>query len=356
MPLPGGGVNNSSSQLLSGFPVKGVPPGLLSRQEKYLLLERAILAYYHWYCERSQATRNWHPNTSVTWGEMRQDHSDEVITILRGFYAVEFYVPDYVSTLLKHIRQSRGRSHFHLRWGAEEAKHSDLWMNTLLFSGRYSLKELEDYSAELAANSYELPWEDAAMMLTYTVFQERATQVNYLGLRKIADGKSEVGTYAGAADPVLSSACRFIATDEAAHYNFFLQLLKLHLYYFPAETVESIVKVIRHFTMPAGDIIPGYDHFSKVVSKAAVYGPRQHTKDVIRVVLDQLGIESVKDLEGGIKRLRVVPDMDGNFRETAIFEGLAFDDGRPQLFGSIEKHEDSYGLPQAFRTTFVPNY
>ena len=38
-------------------------PGLLSRQEKDILIERAFVGLYRWYVSRSQQTRNWNPNT-----------------------------------------------------------------------------------------------------------------------------------------------------------------------------------------------------------------------------------------------------------------------------------------------------
>ena len=90
-----------------------IAPGLLSRQEKDVLIERAFVGLYRWYVSRSQQTRNWNPNTDFDWRAFRTDHSPEMNTILEGFFAVEQYVPDYVLTLLQVIRRSYGRSHFH---------------------------------------------------------------------------------------------------------------------------------------------------------------------------------------------------------------------------------------------------
>ena len=109
-------------------------PGLLSNQEKDLLIERAFLGLYRWYVSRSQATRNWNPDLDINWRQLRTDHSEKLNNIIEGFFAVEQYVPDYVLTLLKVIRRSHGRSHFHIRWGSEEEKHAELWENALIFS------------------------------------------------------------------------------------------------------------------------------------------------------------------------------------------------------------------------------
>ncbi|RYG48599.1 fatty acid desaturase [bacterium] len=336
-----------------------IPVGLLSREEKDRLIERGFLGLYRWYVARSQETRNWNPDTTFDWRNMRQDHSPEVIQILEGFFAVEQYVPDYVSTLLDVIRTSHGRSHFHIRWGSEEERHADLWYNAVLFSGHRSGDWLRDYMGQLRGGAWKLPWEDPMHMIFYTVFQERATQVNYLNLANIARGKSEVEGFRGVHDPVLDHASRVIAADEAAHYNFFLEGARLYLYYYPTKALECMVDVIRHFAMPAGNIIPNYDQFAELVHRAAVYGPREHAKDVVAIALKNLGVAGRKALETGIKKGRMIPDENGNLRDSAIFEGIDFPHVRSavrRIFGKIEKYEREVGFWDVDPTHFIPNY
>jgi acyl-[acyl-carrier-protein] desaturase len=152
--------------------------GLLSRQEKDTLIERGMIGLYRWYVSRSQATRNWNPDKDFDWRAFRTDHSPALNTIIEGFFAVEQYVPDYVSTLLRGIRRSHGRSHFHIRWGAEEEKHADVWLNTLLFSRWRTPQWIEDYKHALRSQEWRLPWDDALHIVFYAVIQERATQLN----------------------------------------------------------------------------------------------------------------------------------------------------------------------------------
>ena len=123
-------------------------------------------------------------------------------TILEGFFAVEQYVPDYVTSLMHVIRKSHGRSHFHLRWGSEEEKHADMWRNAVLFGGKRSLEWMEEYMADLRSNEWRIPWDDPLHMVFYTVFQERATQVNYLNLGLVAKGLHTNPAFADDADPV----------------------------------------------------------------------------------------------------------------------------------------------------------
>ena len=196
-------------------------------------------------------------------------------------------------------------------------------------------------------------------MVFYTVFQERATQINYLRTAVIARGQSTRPEFANDADPVLLQASKMIAADEAAHYNFFLEGARLFMYYYPAQSIEAMVDVIRHFSMPAAGIIPNYNEFAEVVFRAGIYGPRDFAKDVVQVALGNLGIEGRKALENGIKRGRLIPDENGNLRDSAIFEGIDFgviQDSVKRIFGRIETHEREVGFWDVDPTVFVPNY
>jgi acyl-[acyl-carrier-protein] desaturase len=334
-------------------------PGLLSKQEKDLLIERTFVGLYRWYVSRSQKTRNWNPNTDFDWRSLRTDHSTALNTIIEGFFAVEQYVPDYVLALLKVIRRSYGRSHFHIRWGAEEEKHSDLWENAILFSRFRSPKWLEEYKQVLRSKEWKLPWDNPLHMIFYTVIQERATQVNYLNTGLIAAGKNERPEFANDQDPVLTKVAQVIAVDEAAHYNFFLEGARLFLYYYPAQALDALYDVIKFFAMPAGELIPNYDRFAEVVARSAVYGPREHIRDVLDVALAQMGINGRLALRQGIKRIRQVPRLeDGNMVDTAIFDVLDYKGVTKkiqQLFGRIGAYEKSVGFDLVYPTTFVPS-
>ena len=331
-------------------------PGLLSNEEKDLIIERAFLGLYRWYLARSQATRNWNPDLSFNWQDFRTDHSEKMNNIIEGFFAVEQYVPDYVHTLLRVIRRSHGRSHFHIRWGAEEEKHADMWENALLFSRFRTPEWIREYKHTLREQSWELPWDSPLHMIMYTVIQERATQVNYLNTGLIARGKSEDPEFTNDMDPVLAHAAQIIAIDEAAHYNFFLEGARLYLYYYPTRALEALQDVIQYFAMPAGDLIPNYDRFAEIVARAGIYGPREHLKDVVDVALKNLGVSGRKALQRGIKRIRQVPTMHGEMRDTAIFDLLDVDGVEQKvkkLFERVNEHEKKVGFFDIDPTLFV---
>ncbi|MCI0580936.1 MAG: acyl-ACP desaturase [Chloroflexi bacterium] len=338
------------------------PAGLLSKREKDRLIERGTAGLYRWYLARSQAKRNWNPDYSFDWRSLRTDHSPELNMILEGYYAVEQYVPDYTSKTIQMTRQSYGRSQFQIRWGAEEEKHADLWLNSLLFSRFRAPAWIEEYKQSLRTAEWPMPWEDVFHTIFYVVIQERATQLNYLNTAIIARGQSDAPGFAEEADPVLANVADTIATDEAAHYYFFLEIARLYLYYYPGLALDALFDVLDNFLMPGYDIIPGRARLGELLYQAGIYGPRQYTRDVLQVALKNVGIEDrrafVKALSDGIKRSRLAPDPDGNPRHTAIFDLFDYDSVEKavqKLFGRVADYEHEVGLDQVDPTRFLPS-
>ncbi len=334
-----------------------VPVSRLSRAEKDRLIQRGFYGLYRWYVARSQAQRNWNPDLSFDWRSFRKDHSPDLITILEGFYAVEQYAPDYTAELTRLVRQSYGRAQFTLRWGAEEEKHADLWRNCLLFSGKRQPAWIEQYTNDLRSTAWTAYRDEPIHSLLYTVLQERATQLNYLNLAMIARGASLKAQFVHDADPVLAKAAATIAVDEAAHYHFFLEGARLFLYYYPEETLAALGDILAEFVMPASTIIPNYSAFIKVLYDADIFGKRKYVRDVVEVALHNFGITDMKSVKAGLKERRRVPDIDGQMRDTTLFEEVNFtlvESFVRRLFARIGDYEAEAGLSDIDPTRFVP--
>ncbi len=338
-------------------------PSRLSRSEKDRLIQRGFLGLYRWYTDRSQKRRNWNPDRSFDWRTFSQNHSPELIAIVEGFYAVEQYAPDYTAELTRLVRKDYGRANFQLRWGSEEEKHSDLWRNALLFSRQRTPEQIESYTNDLRASAWTAPYDCPLEMLLYTVFQERATQLNYMNLAAVGRGESEKSQFAGDTDPILVEVSRTIAVDEAAHYEFFLEGARLFLYYYPEETLTAIVRVLRSFTMPASRIVPDYEAFIQVLYEGAIFGPRMYAREVVPTALKNLGIESIRAVEKGIGHARRVPAADGTMRDTAIFDTSTIGAGVDfsvveaaviRLFDRIGRYENEIGFADIHPTHFLP--
>ena len=333
-------------------------PDSSADKKKTDLYSEDFLGLYRWYVDRSQTKRNWNPERSFDWRAFSKTHSPELMTVLEGYYAVEQFAPDYTAEVVKLTRTSYGRSHFHLRWGSEEEKHSDSWRNTLLFSGKRNLDFIEEYTDTLRANAWTLPFDDLIHTILYTVIQERATQLNYMGLLKIARGESEKSQFAGDVDPVLAEVAHTIAVDEAAHYNFFLEGARLFLYYYPEETLTALGNVLKNFMMPASNLLPEYDKFVKAVYDAGIFDFRTYGRDVVQAALKNLGVNSLKGMHEGIARLRQVPAMSGEMRETTLLSLVDYsviENFVESLFARIGNYEAEIGFDEIAPTTFVKN-
>jgi acyl-[acyl-carrier-protein] desaturase len=325
---------------------------LASTAQRSISVERGLTGLYRWYIGRSQAQRAWNPDRDFAWRTLRQDQPDAIHVAIEGFYAVEQFVPDYVRTLLRVIRESYGRSHFHLRWGAEEEKHADLWRNALLSLGRRSLAWVEEHTSALRAQTYELPWDDSLHMLFYAVFQERATHVVYKALESAVGGGSRAST--AVPDPVLARAAATIALDEAAHYHFFLQAARLYLYYFPEQAVRALVDVLRHFSMPAHDLIPGYDEFGRVLHQSGLFGRRSHYTDVVQVTLNHLGLPGIRAIEAGIRRSRTRPDLDSRGSYSGWLDSVRLERGARGVFAQATQYAQEAGVGHTLHAEFLP--
>jgi acyl-[acyl-carrier-protein] desaturase len=334
------------------------PVGLLSHAERDRLIERALLGLYRWYLDRSQALRNWNPDRSFDWRRLRTDHSPELNMVIEGFYAVEQYVPDYTRRTVEISRRSYARSNFQIRWGAEEERHAQLWRNAILFARFRSPRWIEEYGESLRVREWQLPWDDAFHMTFYALIQERATQLNYLNTAIIARGRSPRPELAGDRDPVLEQAAVTIAADEVAHYGFFLELTRLYLYYYPAQTLEALRDVVAHFAMPGMDLLSNIERLSDLLYRTGIYGPRQYARDVLQVVLENLGVAGRRELEQGVRRSRQVPDGQGSLRDTALCSALdygAVEAAVRRLFARVEAFEQETGLADVDPTEFVPS-
>ncbi|MGE0447408.1 MAG: acyl-ACP desaturase [Vicinamibacterales bacterium] len=318
---------------------------LLSPDARALAIERGLLALYRWYTVHSQQHRNWHPDTCVDWRTLRRDHGDEVHTIVEGFFAVEQYTPDYVLPLLGLVRRAYGRAQWHMRWGAEEAKHADLWRNTVLSLGRRSEAWMDACVDRLRGREWHLPWDAPLHMVFYQVIQERATQISYLNLGLAARG--QLSRLPESMDATLARVCRLITIDEAAHYHFFTEVARLLLYYDPDAAVAAFADVLRHFSMPARDLVPDYDVFGRVLHATGVFGRTVHYRDVVQPVLAHLSLPAVRAIEEGVRRAREIPGEGGVGRTSAFLDvlDLAAIEARIQsLLGRTAAHLDAAGL------------
>lgn len=276
------------------------PTALLTPAARTKAIEDAFFEQYVAYFRKAEDTRRWRLHHDIPWGDVNPDVSDDVATIVEGYYAVESYLPDYIHTMIEMIRRSRGRVWFQANWGYEESKHALAWETWLITSGKRTQAQMDEYTAYLSEKQWNLPYDTPRRMMAYQMVQERATYLNYHNLAARVEEREH--------DPALATALRIVSKDEIAHHGFFYNGIRTYLKYEPVETLEDIAHVLKSFTMPARDFLWNWPEFEELVAQAGIYGPREHVKDVQNPILNALGYANRREVERAALRLRIAPD------------------------------------------------
>jgi acyl-[acyl-carrier-protein] desaturase len=275
------------------------PVSLLTPAGRIKLIEDGIYQNYLAYFRKAEDTRRWKLHKDIPWHLANPNIDDDVAIIVEGFFAVESYLPDYVTEAMQMVRRSRGRAWFQANWGYEESKHAMAWETWLTTSGKRTPAQMEEYAAYLSEKQWSLPYDTPRRMIIYQMIQERATYLNYHNLAARAERDN---------DQALATALRIVAVDEIAHHGFFYKGVQLYLKYDTAATLDDILHILKTFGMPAKDFLYNVSEFEEAVYKAGIYGPREYIKDVQNPILSALGYNSRRELERAALRLRIAPD------------------------------------------------
>lgn len=239
---------------------------------------------YREYFDRAEAKRRWNVDDSIPWDQVQYKSVDEdLVDILEAFYATEMYLPDYTSKLLRLNRADQGLAWFVTNWGYEESKHSMAIEQWLLRSGRRTAQQMDRFNAALLDAEWELPFSTSRQMLIYALFQELATQLNYLNLSKVT---------APAGDKALQRILLLIAGDEGNHHRAFVECIKMHITWDREATLRDIAHVLSNFEMPAHDQIPGWNRRGKLIEERGIYNNKIFIKRVMMPGLERLGLDS----------------------------------------------------------------
>lgn len=263
-------------------------------------LENRFFEAYKEFFNRAESERRWNIQKDIPWDKCNPAVSDQIALIVESFCAVELFLPDYTAKILELVRKSRGRAWFQANWGYEESKHSMVLEEWLLRSGKRTLKEIAGFADTVLQNEWQLPFQTPRQMMVYTTFQELATGLNYKNLRKKAFEQN---------DAALSTALSFVARDESAHYQFFLDGVKLYMQEDRDGTLHDILYVLENFRMPAQDLIPNWEVRGKTIVGEGVFSDRIFFKDIMRPVLSVLGTsrDELKTLSKTVPEIVVPP-------------------------------------------------
>jgi acyl-[acyl-carrier-protein] desaturase len=245
-------------------------------------LHRETYQLFRDYFEKAERKRRWSVDHDVPWDRCNRALNPAIADVVETFCAVELYLPDYLSKLIPQVRADRGRSWMLANWGYEECKHSMAFEDWLLRSGARTEERVEDMHRGVFAHEWHLPYDSAVGMVCYTTLQELATRVHYTRLREAV--RREGGC------PALERALQLVATDEAAHADFFRRMVGLYLKHDRAGTLEQIRRVINTFQMPAVHMLTESHRRKQQVLDLNVFSEPMFFELVLEPVLTALGV------------------------------------------------------------------
>jgi acyl-[acyl-carrier-protein] desaturase len=224
--------------------------------------EEALYRQYMEFFEKAERKRRWNVFEDVPWDQWRPEYaSEELALCAETFCGVEMYLPDYTSKGLNLVRESFGHAWFQANWGYEESKHAFSLREYLLRTGQRTQDEMWDYERRIFEKEWKMPFDTPRQMAVYGSLQEKATWMIYRA--QLAHAK-RVG------DPVLAQIYFFAGRDEAAHASFYQSTLKLCLQEDREGTLRDMAHVVRHFRMPAYDLVPDYEERIKVMRSVGI--------------------------------------------------------------------------------------
>ncbi len=174
------------------------------------------------------------------------------------------YVADYqrifpldASVPLDEFAHNRELYHFVVRWALEEDRHAQVLAAYQMRAGLASADELRLRLAEEGVKPFSIGYVEPVQVFTYTLIQEKATQLYYQQLAAAVD------------EPVLRAILTDLARDESRHYGFFARLVETYVREGGPALLPRIREVLANFRMPLADTLTNYWRWSLRVSDTA---------------------------------------------------------------------------------------
>jgi acyl-[acyl-carrier-protein] desaturase len=263
-------------------------------------LEQNIWRIYAGFFDTAERRRRWSLRDDIPWHQCNPSLDPAIANVVESFCAVELFLPDYVGKFLPLVRGFRGRAWFAANWGYEESKHSMVLHEWLLRSGQRTEEQMEAVQSWAVIGEWNLPTDDVRGLACYTMAQELATWLHYRNLRNVV----------GDTDPALNTLLRLISVDERAHFDFYIQILKLHMADDRAGVIEQLKRVLNDFQMPAVHLLADSMQRAAAVRNLNIFNESLFYSEVYLPILQMLGIERSEMRNRSIQRksLRVAAE------------------------------------------------
>ena len=223
---------------------------------------------------RTSDTKGWSRFEEFDWVNLSKSEevaklTDTQLAAVRTSFLIEDHIPGYAMEYFRLFPvdgsvskdmawQNRNILHFVFQWCAEEDRHAHGFEMYLRSSGRVDQDDLTREMIHEGAKKYQAPSDNFSLLFTYTMLQEKATQLYYQTLYQSVEHA-----------PVLRALLRRLFQDEARHCSYFSDLVLLDLKSQGDELVEKIKTALDAFAMPMADLLDNYKRQAITMIRAA---------------------------------------------------------------------------------------
>ncbi|GAA1013157.1 hypothetical protein Aple_016720 [Acrocarpospora pleiomorpha] len=255
-------------------------------------------------------TRQWSID-ELSWASLRPEElTDTDRSVVRFITFIEDHIPGYLTYFLDAFPVSgedlaieefcfnREYFRFLISWANEEERHASVLTRYQIEAGISDPDALMRELAEEGRKKFALPYENPLQAFTYTLVQEKATQLFYQRFRTVAT------------EPVLRDLLHRLARDEARHFAFYAELVGAYVKrHGLAASVPDLKDVLSTFRMPLADTLNGYWRWSLKIADATSYDHTEAYEALVRLVSDfatSRGDAAMVDLAEFVHRIRAV--------------------------------------------------
>ncbi|MFF1871469.1 acyl-ACP desaturase [Kitasatospora herbaricolor] len=274
------------------------PADLLPSLEMHELVDQAVTR---------AGERSW-ILAELDWASLRPERLTEVDrSAVRFITFVEDHIPGYLSHFLEAFpvadaeqeleRFGFNREYFRflVAWAGDEERHASALARYQVETGMATREQILADLAVEGRKKFVLPYEHPVQSFTYTLVQEKATQLFYQRFRETVS------------EPFLKELLGRLARDEARHFAFYSNLVGAYVARDGAAAVPGLKDVIATFRMPLADTMKGYWRWSLKVADDTAYDHTEAYDAVVRLVrgfVDTPGDPDVADLGEFVQAIR----------------------------------------------------
>ncbi len=256
------------------------------------------------------ADRSW-SLADLDWSNLRPEKlSDSDRSVIRFITFIEDHIPGYLTWLMEmfpvvgteipveEFCVNREYFRFFVTWANDEERHASALTHYQEVAGMADPDELSLKLAAEGQKRFSQPYRHPLQAFTYTLVQEKATQLFYQKFMKIAD------------EPVLRDLLGRLARDEARHFALYSDLVTAYLDKHGERAVPHMKSVIETFRMPLANTLTGYWRWSLKVADAVGYDHTEAYDALTRLVREYTGSRGEGDaaqLVGFVSDLRKLP-------------------------------------------------